>query len=267
MLSIVIPTLNEEDHLPKLLKTIKSQTFKNYEIIVSDADSKDKTLKIAEIHGCKIVKGGLPAKGRNEGVRAAQGDLILFLDADIELPSKDFIEKALKEFKDKELDLAACFLKPLGEVKFIKKNSLEFLFRIVNLLLVLFEKNSPFGAGSMILVKKDFHQKINGFDENIRMGEDTVYVRKGARKGKFGILRSVKILWSVRRLQRESWLKVILVYILCGILAYDEKKLEIFKKSVFKYEFGHYKEAKLPKINFFDFKKIKDILKSKIKKV
>ena len=48
MISIVIPTLNEEKYLSKLLKSIKNQTFKDYEIIVSDNNSKDNTKKIAK---------------------------------------------------------------------------------------------------------------------------------------------------------------------------------------------------------------------------
>ena len=46
MISIVIPTLNEEKYLPKLLVSIKKQHYKDYEIIVADAGSKDNTRKI-----------------------------------------------------------------------------------------------------------------------------------------------------------------------------------------------------------------------------
>ena len=44
-----------------LLDSIQNQTFKDYEIIVADADSKDNTRKIAKEFGCRIVEGGLPA--------------------------------------------------------------------------------------------------------------------------------------------------------------------------------------------------------------
>ena len=58
MISIIIPTWNEEECLPKLLECIKKQSYKDYEIIVADANSKDKTVTIAKKHGCKIVKSG-----------------------------------------------------------------------------------------------------------------------------------------------------------------------------------------------------------------
>ncbi len=74
MISIIIPTLNEEKYLPKLLRSIKEQDFKEeLEIIVADANSEDKTREIAKKFSCKIVEGGLPAKARNEGAKIAKG--------------------------------------------------------------------------------------------------------------------------------------------------------------------------------------------------
>ena len=74
-ISIIIPTYNEEDYLPALLKSIQRQNFKDLEVIVADAHSTDKTLEIAKKYNCKIVPGGLPAVGRNNGAKIAQGEL------------------------------------------------------------------------------------------------------------------------------------------------------------------------------------------------
>jgi glycosyltransferase involved in cell wall biosynthesis len=90
MLSIVIPTFNEEKYLPGLLKTLQEQTFKDYEIIVADNDSSDATRTIAVMAGARVVGGGLPARGRNLGAEVARGEWLLFLDADVILPS-DFL--------------------------------------------------------------------------------------------------------------------------------------------------------------------------------
>ena len=51
MLSIIIPAYNEERYLPKLLNCIKKQTYRDYEVIVADANSKDKTRQIAKKFG------------------------------------------------------------------------------------------------------------------------------------------------------------------------------------------------------------------------
>lgn len=69
MLSIIIPTLNEEKYLLILLSEIRKQNFIDYEIIVADAVSEDRTIEIARSFNCNIIKGGLPAKGRNEGTK------------------------------------------------------------------------------------------------------------------------------------------------------------------------------------------------------
>jgi glycosyltransferase involved in cell wall biosynthesis len=100
MLSIIIPSYNEEKYLPKLLKSIKKQDFKDYEIIVADNNSKDNTRQIALSYGAQIVDGGRPATARNNGVKVAKGDYLLFLDADTILP-QHCLSKALNQFNKK----------------------------------------------------------------------------------------------------------------------------------------------------------------------
>ena len=59
ILSIIIPTYNEEEYLPNLLESIEKQSFTDYEIIIADANSTDRTREIAEEHGCTIVEGAV----------------------------------------------------------------------------------------------------------------------------------------------------------------------------------------------------------------
>lgn len=257
MLSIVIPALNEEKFLPALLKSIRAQTFKDYEIIVADANSTDNTVKIAKEHGCRIVAGGLLSRGRNEGARAAAGDLLLFLDADTKLPSGDFIEKAINEFKERKLDVCSCSIKPMEKSKLFGERFVNFVFDIYNYFLICCENIFSHSPGSMILVKKSLHRKISGFNEKAGIGEDTLYVKNARKYGKFGILRSVKILWSIRRLEREKWWRPIFLWVLSDIcLLYDEKKLEAFKRGFLQYHRA-YCDEKESKKSRFDVKKIK----------
>lgn len=94
---------------------------------------------------------------------------------------------------------------------------------------------------NIILVKKDLHQKIGGFDEEIKLGEELDYVRKGAKIGKFGVLKSVKIFASPRRFQQDGWFKTWSKYFLCQfyMLFFGPVKSDIFK-----YRFNHYKKIK-----------------------
>lgn len=233
-LSIIVPALNEENYLPKLLRSIKKQKFRDGEIIVADAGSKDKTLEIAKKFGCKIVKGGLPAKGRNEGAKTAKGDLLLFLDADVILP-RDFLKRALREIQRRKLAVASPALEPRTEKKIIK-----FLFKYFNAHIKRLEKFLPYGAMG-IFIEKSIHQKIKGFDEKLKIAEDHDYIRRAAKIGKFGVLREVKISISLRRFNQDGWMKVLLIYLLAEI---HYHLLGPVKSNIFNYKFGHYAKDK-----------------------
>jgi len=230
MLSIVIPTLNEEKHLGFLLESIKSQDFDNYEIIVADAGSKDKTLKIAKDYNCRVVKGGVPAKGRNSGAKAAKGSLLLFLDADVVL-KKNTLPRVLKEFKKKKLKLATFFLMPSS-----KEKTSKFLFTFFyNIPIFFLEKILPHAAMGILIEKKLF-KKLGGFDERITLAEDHDLARRGRKLGKYGIIKSSQIYVSDRRFKKEGWLKTYSKYLLC------EGHMIIIgpvKKDIFKYTFDH----------------------------
>ena len=231
MLSIVIPTLNEEKHLLVLLESIKKQDFKNYEIIIADAGSKDKTLEIAKKYDCKIVKGGSPAQGRNNGAGTAKGDSLLFLDADVFLPEKTF-GKVLKEFKKRKLKIATFFLMPSEK----EKASNFFFTFFYNIPIFLLEKILPHAAMGILIEKKLF-KKLNGFDEKIKLAEDHDLARRAGKLGKYGILRSAKLYVSDRRFKKEGWLKTYSKYLLA------EGHMILIgpvKSDIFKYKFNHY---------------------------
>jgi len=86
LVSVIIPTLNSGDTLEMCLQSIQNQSYKNTEIIVVDAFSKDHTQKIAEKFDAEIfilVAERSPA--RNFGAKQAHGNFLLFVDSDMEL--------------------------------------------------------------------------------------------------------------------------------------------------------------------------------------
>ena len=232
MLSIVIPTFNEEKYLPILLASIKNQDFKDYEIIVADNNSSDRTVEIAKSYGCQIVRGGTLCEGRNRGAEAARGELILFMDADTAL-SNDGLEKMIDAFTKKNLDIASFFLRPFKQSRF--KNFAYDLFS--NFPVFLLQKLMPLGPGHC-LVTKDFHHRVGGFDEEVALLEDLIYFRSVvAAGGKFKILNDAKILFSERRYEEEGWIKTHSKLILAGIYTIFFGPI---KKDIFKYYFrGH----------------------------
>lgn len=220
-----------------LLKSISKQNFSgDYEIIVADANSKDKTVEIAKNYGCKVVSGGLPAKGRNQGAKIAKGDLLLFADGDTILP-QDFLSKNLKEFEERRADVAGFRLYPYKKNRFF-----DFLYDLFyNWPALATEKFLPH-ASNVILVKKSVHQKIGGFDEEIKIAEDHAYAREGARIGRFCILRSSPTLAWTKRFERDGWVKTCFKYALCE---FHMVFLGPVKSDIFKYRFGHYEEGKV----------------------
>ncbi len=198
-LSIIIPTYNEEGYLQKLLESIKSQSFTDYEIIIADAQSTDNTRQIAASYGCKITEGGLPGVGRNNGAKIASGECLLFLDADA-LLTEDYLEDALTEFNEKDLDIAITQIEPLSDSKTDK-----LLHDLANFFMKSVESIRPHGAGCYgILTKRSLHKAIGGFDESLDFGEDSDYIYKIGKIGNFRVLRKPKLLVSTRRLEKEG---------------------------------------------------------------
>ena len=234
MLSIVIPTLNEEKYLPLLLESIKKQDFLDYEIIIADAGSKDSTLQIAKKYNCEITTGGLPAKGRNEGAKVAKGDFLFFLDADTILPD-NFLAKWLEEFGLRKLDIASfCFDTQ------DKKKGFQMMIDFYNEIAILLEETRPFSIIG-VLVKKEVFEKLKGYDETIKLSEDTDLGRRAIKFAQFGILRAGKIFISDRRFVKDGWMTTTTKYILSEL---HTLFIGPIKSDIFNYKFDHYDDKK-----------------------
>ncbi|MEK6874228.1 MAG: glycosyltransferase [Nanoarchaeota archaeon] len=232
MISIVIPTLNEETYLPKILQSIKQQGM-HTEVIVADGGSSDRTEKIARQFGAKVVKGGLPGIGRNAGAKVARGDIICFFDADVILP-KGFLKKNIQEFQSYHLDMATTFVKE-------DSNRLDdwIIHRLWNLCYILFSRIRAFGCGFHIIVKKSWFKNVGGFDESILLGEDYDFTSRCHKAGaRFGVLRGLPIIVSVRRLKKEG--RLLFVIKMIGAFVYTMLCGPI-RTNIFHYELGNHK--------------------------
>ena len=228
--SIVIPTLNEEKTLPGLLESIKIQDFDDYEVIIADAKSTDKTREIAHNFGCRVVDGGRPAAGRNAGAAVANGDFLFFLDADVILPP-GFIRNVYDEMQDRYIDIATCEIKPLSDFRLDKV-----IHRMMNLAVVLNLWVDPKAFGFCIFVTKRLFNRVNGFDETIYVAEDNDFVKRASVCRTLRYLNSAYLMVSIRRFEKE------------GRFAYMKKGIklnlyrtfmgEIRNNGVVKYEFA-----------------------------
>jgi glycosyltransferase involved in cell wall biosynthesis len=234
MISIIIPTFNEEKFLPKLLESLRTQAYDDVEIIVSDASSVDHTVAIAKHYGCRVVISTTqsPAYQRNTGVAVSHGDILFFLDADTILPP-NCIEQALQEFQKKQLDVAGFYY---------TLDSKRPLLRLASLYTKIFftgvSKFFPIIAGAAMLVKKQYFDAVGGFDETLYIGEDNVFTKSVVKNGgKYALLTSVGVTVSARRYEQEgpwkSYFK--LQYILLYFLLNGK-----INKKIVHYNFGKY---------------------------
>ena len=99
--SIIVPVYNVEEYIDDCLKSIKNQTFKDYEVIVVNDGTKDNSMDIVKKYDVEIINqenGGLSA-ARNAGVKKAKGEYLIFLDSD-DYIEKDLLKKINDSLKD-----------------------------------------------------------------------------------------------------------------------------------------------------------------------
>jgi len=232
-LSVVIPTMNEEKYLPRLFATIKTQTRQPDEIVIADAGSTDATKKIAEDFGAIIVKGGLPGPGRNAGAAASTGEILCFLDADVVLIDDHFFENALAEFAERELDIATADITLVREDRTFADELGHIAY---NKYVRLLGKIHPHTIGGFMLVKREIHDKINGFDPTVIFCEDHDYGLRANKIGKFAYLNSVQIGVTDRRIKKEGRVKMVLKMVLAEAHIWT---IGPIRHNAFKYEFGY----------------------------
>ena len=218
-ISIVVPTLNEERYLPALLRSIKAQSFKDHEVVVSDSQSKDRTRQIARRFGVKVVTGPKkgPGAGRNLGARYAKGEILLFLDADTVLRNRNTLSSLYNRTRDKTV---LC-----GGIAYLPKNPNihEALLYLAGNLTSFFGAaiNRPFTPGFCMFKRAKAFRKVGGFDEGIKWGEDIELSLRTIKKlgGKSAyVLPAAEN--SVRRFRTDGFLKTLDIYLKCVYYVY-----------------------------------------------
>lgn len=194
MISVIIPTLNEEKYLAKTI--ISAKKVPDIEIIVADGGSSDQTLEIAKKYADKLVSS---KKGRgtqmNAGAANAKGEYLLFLHGDTVLPA-NWNELAIDALK-KETDILGAFSLAASE----KTVVLNIMIFTANWRAKIF--SLPYGDQTFFLSRELFN-KVNGFKE-IPLMEDVEMVKRVKKIGKIKILNQ-PVVTSSRRWKKEGCL-------------------------------------------------------------
>lgn len=238
--SVIIPTLNEEQYLPKLLSDLASQSLQDFEVIIVDGKSEDKTQEKAAsfadafpLQVISVDKRNVSFQ-RNCGAKAAKGEYLIFIDADTRIPA-DFIQNLSH----------ACFKRGyhliLPTIQWDDHSrKAQILISIVKSFIRASQVyGRPLATGGNFAIEKTLFDKLGGFNEDVFISEDHDLVRKAYETGvKAKIVKNVKAIISMRRGALEGDASLIYKYVL-GFLAYtmspDEKAL---KKKLFEYEMG-----------------------------
>ncbi len=229
--SIIIPALNEELLLPPLLEQLSDKTLKeefDYEIIVSDGGSKDNTLKIAGEFADIVVENRKNAKqnisiGRNKGAEKASGEVLVFLNADVQLSNPLEFFLFLREFSSNEKFVAATCRVNIHPEKRIFADRLfmgfyNFYFHFLNIIKI------GMGRGECQVIRKKYFDLLNGYNENLPAGEDFDLFRRLRKYGRIYFNRKFVVYESPRRYRKYGHLKVLLTWTLNGIFVILKNK-------------------------------------------
>lgn len=183
VVSVVIPLYNKVNYIKRALKSVLSQTFQDFEIIVVNDGSTDGSEKIVEKYKDKrihLINRNTPSPGgpavRNEGIKNAKSDFIAFLDADDEWKEK-FLETVLrlrKKYPSAGAYATAYEVKEKGKVHipkfwFIPEGNWEGL--IPDYFKSCVYGISPVWTGAVAIPKYIFDD-VGYFPEGVKKGED-----------------------------------------------------------------------------------------------
>jgi glycosyltransferase involved in cell wall biosynthesis len=212
VLSVIIPTLNEERHVGALLCDVASQTRMPDEVLVVDAGSTDGTVSVVRrFPFARLLEGEPPvARGRNLGGRSASGDVLVFLDADVRLPMR-FFEDFLEGFERRRLDVACPLYVPRDSTP-----AIESFHALFNLLIRAFQRTLPSGAGHCLAVKGKVFRESSGFDPGLKF-DDIELIRRLSRGRRFGIVEQ-RVFVSDLRYREHGTPRMMLRYALMALL-------------------------------------------------
>ena len=190
-LSVIIPTLNEAQHL---MSTLASAASADSEVIVSDGGSTDRTVELAASLGARIVSGGSErASQLNRSATVARGEVLLVLGADTQLPP-NYVSHIFDALMDRHTRLGAFRL-----ATNMLAPAMRWMAYLTNLHAAWLRL--PCADQGLFMRKSDFNA-IGGFP-NFSLAEDRYLARRMARMGEIALVPATAVT-SGRRWQRQG---------------------------------------------------------------
>lgn len=202
-LSVVIPTLNEAEHLPPLLDDLRKQQDISLEIIIGDGSSTDATRSVAEAFGALFVTA---RRGRgiqmNAAAAHATADFLLFLHADSRIDDPLLLSHALRAIASSTGTpgrIAGHF--PLRFMRADTQNAMAYRYAEEK---TAFNRPNTTNGDQGLLLSAEFFRQLGGFDERLPFLEDQRIAEKIRGEGRW-ITLSGYLKTSARRFEAEGF--------------------------------------------------------------
>ncbi|MBI4548624.1 MAG: glycosyltransferase [Ignavibacteriae bacterium] len=231
-ISVIIPTYQEEEFIGTLLDQFTHELRKRHgiEVIVSDGGSRDQTVAIARLRADRVLEAENNSKqnisiGRNRGARVARGDVLIFLDADVNIENAEQFFSIMGEVVLHEKTSAAtCKVFVYPEEETVRD---RYFHRFLNWYFwVLNAVGMGMARGECQVIRKDVFQKLSGYNESIAAGEDYELFLRLRRLGKVSYVRSLKVFESPRRYRRYGYFRTLLLWFLNAVF------IVLFRRSL-----------------------------------
>jgi glycosyltransferase involved in cell wall biosynthesis len=216
--SVVIPTFNDATYIDRLLDALAAQKHPSFEVIVSDAQSKDGTVEVVDSFktrlNIKLLES--PPKGPADDIN-----------------DPNFISILVKEAESRGWKTASTIMK-VRDASLAERFGTWFNYKYTKLLQ---NTKHPVAAGWCIFTRRDVFEKNGGFNEKIQFGEDYDYVSRSSKKA-FGFTEKTYYYMDLRRARAEG-----IKFVIKGFAneVYRHTHRYNLERNPIKYEFGKHK--------------------------
>src|SRR4030095_13542911 len=206
--SIIVPTFNEERIIANTLGAIRQHlSHIDYELIVTDDGSTDRTCEIAERYADRVVRltgqKGTIGANRNRGARAAHGGDLVFVDSDISIPrANDCFAVIAADFKDNPhlVGMTVKIQFAPGEERVIDAIMHGILSRVFWFMNSVVRKGTA--SGEFQAIRRDAFEKLHGYNESLPVGEDNELFLRLSRLGRTQIDLKLTVYTAHRRIKK-----------------------------------------------------------------
>lgn len=204
--SIIVPAYNEEKYIRKTLHGIKNQTFQDYEVILVTNGCTDKTEELAKKRADEKLRVlSLPkpnvSVARNAGALNAQGNILLFLDADT-LLAPDSLQKINEQFTEEYSVATTKALPDTPELKYALALKLKNFYNTTKIYQ---------GCSGALICRKEEFQKAEGYNPEIALREHRKLILKLKEFGEFKCI-DTSVTTSMRRFKQWGLSKALLFW-------------------------------------------------------